>query len=97
MALQKTRFAQQMISLHVKLAEVMDAADAMEKEYFDQGYDSGGSDPIVDDDVVNLGIKAADITAGITLLQQQNKLFTNQAVTAADYEVTVNKFRRAGS
>ena len=97
MSLQKTRFAQQMISLHQKLSEVMDLAGAMEKEYFDRGYNSAGSDEIEDNDVVNLGITASNIASGITLLQQQDKFFTNQAVSAADYAVTVNMFRRAGA
>jgi hypothetical protein len=97
MALQKTRFAQQMISLHQKLSEVMDLASAVENEYFDQGYNSGGDNEIVDNDVVNLGITASNIASGITLLQQQHKFFTNQAVSAADYAATVNMFRRAGA
>jgi len=96
-SLKKTRFAQRMIDLHQKLADVADNAADIEKEYFDLGYDSGGSDPIIDTDIENLGITAAAITSGITMLQQCDKLFTNQATTPADYIATINQFRRAGS
>jgi hypothetical protein len=96
MSLSKTRFAQQMIDLHQKMAEIMDNAVVLEKEFFDQGYNVGGANPLVDGDIVNLGITAANVASGITTLQQVKKFFTNQAVIVADYSATVNAFRRAG-
>jgi hypothetical protein len=75
------------------LAQVADKLANLETVYFDRGYDSGGGDPIVDGDVASLGITAVQLGALITLIQQLNNFLGNSAVTAADYDSTLNAVR----
>jgi len=64
-----------------------DAAD-IEKEYFDLGYNTIGSNPIVDADVSTYVLTQADITNGITLIGAIKTL-------AVTYAGTTNAFKRA--
>jgi hypothetical protein len=75
------------------LAQVADRLANLETVYFDRGYDSGGSNPITNDDVVSLSITAADLAALITLTQQLSNFLGNSAVTAGDYDSTLNTVR----
>jgi hypothetical protein len=75
------------------LAQVADRLANIETVYFDRGYNSGGSNPIIDDDVSSLNITAADLASLITLIQQLNNFLGNSAVTAGDYDATLNTVR----
>ena len=66
-----------------------------DNEYFDNGYNGGAADPIVDADVASADITAADFTNAITLMQNFEKLRTNQVPTTADYADTLNAILRA--
>ena len=70
------------------LAPAADMAAGVMAEYFDAGT-------FEDFDLAALGITAADLAGCITLLEQVNKLMTNQATAAAMYRTTLNKVRRA--
>lgn len=72
------------------LAPTADNAADLEAEYFDAGAWADG-------DVAALGITAADLAACLTLLQQFDKLMTNQATTPAIYRTTLNKVRRVSA
>ena len=61
--------------------------------YFNRGYNTGGATPIVDADVANLGIKAADVTNGITLMQQFANFLGNVAVTQGNYQSSLDSLR----
>ena len=75
------------------LAQVADRLANLETVYFDRGYNSGGSDPIGDGDVVTLGITAAQLGSLVTLIQQLNNFLGNVAVITADYDSTLNVVR----
>jgi hypothetical protein len=75
------------------LAQVADKLADLETVYFDRGYDSGGSNPITNDDVSSLGITATDLANLITLIQQLNNFLGNSAVTTGDYDATLNTVR----
>lgn len=90
----KITFADQALRLNKKIAEAMDQIAATSSAYFDNGFDSAGSDPILDTDLAERpGLTAADLSAFITLLNELNKFFEDGAVTQADYSATVNKLR----
>ena len=77
---------------------ITDRGPELHKMYFDNGYNSGGSDEITDADIQALypDVTAADFTAGITLIGELNNFTGNQPVTQADYLATLNKLRISG-
>jgi hypothetical protein len=75
------------------LAKVADKLANLENVYFDRGYNSGGSNPITDEDLTSLGYTAADLANLITLIQQLNNFLGNSAVTSGDYDATLNAVR----
>jgi len=75
------------------LAQISDALANLESVYFDRGYNSGGSNPITNDDVSSLNITAADLASLITLIQQLNNFLGNSAVTTGDYDATLSTVR----
>ena len=77
------------------MAPIMDGLDELDGEYFDQGYNGAGADPIIDADVAAYSITAAQFTNVITLMQQLQNFFANTAVTTGDYAATVNAVRRS--
>ena len=92
----KTKFAQWLITLNQNAVALMDECKDLEGSYFDNAYNSGGADEIKDADVADYNITAAKIASFITLAQQLEKMFNNEAVTTADYGVTVNTIRNTG-
>ena len=93
----KDGFAYDIILRMRRLAEVADVGDSLAKEWSDSGFGSGGGNEIVDGDLTDYQISAADLTAAITLLQQFNNFVGNDPVTQGDYMSTLNKVRRGHS
>lgn len=89
----KLEFAGDMQAFSTQLAQLFRDAPDLESVYFDRGYNGGGADPIVDGDVAGLGITAAQIASGITLIQQLQNFADNAAVTTGDYGSTTNALR----
>ena len=84
---QKQGTARAILTAVQSLAMATDSASDLIAEYFDAGT-------IADEDVAGLGITSANLAACVTLLQQIDKLMTNQATTAAMYRSTLNAVRR---
>ena len=83
-------------NLQGKVGALALAADELKNLYdlyFDRGYNSGGADPIVDGDIADTEITAADVTLAITFVENLEKLLTNQDPTNGDYDATLNKVR----
>lgn len=93
MAEQKTTFGQKMQAASTTLAQVADQFADLFTVYFDRGYNTGGANPIADEDVAALGITAADIAAGITLAEQIQNFLNSQAALQSDYDQTLNALR----
>ncbi len=89
----KLTFGEQSQGEATTLAQVADRLTNLETVYFDRGYNSGGTNPIVDGDIVSLNITAADLAALITLAQQLNNFLGNLAVATGDYDATLNAVR----
>lgn len=60
---QYTRRARDMASIFSSLT---DDIIALRNVYWDRGYNSGGTDPLIDADVESLGVTTADVTGMIT-------------------------------
>ena len=86
-ALQKLATARAIIGAVKSLSPATDLSASLTAEYFDAGT-------FTDADVASLGIDAAALASCITLLQQVDKLMTNQATTVAMHRATLNRVRR---
>ena len=86
---QKFETAKEILRVANTLSTVADLGADVVQEYFD-------SPTITDEDVAPLGITLAQLQAVITMLQQMEKFFSNEAVTAALYRTTLNGIRRSG-
>lgn len=97
MATQKELFVNSLLQVAQKFAfEVMDKVVDIDSQYFDNGYDAVGSNPIIDADLTNYnGLTAAQVASVITAFQQLNNFANNIAVTTGDYSVTFNTVRNA--
>lgn len=89
----KTTYAYEVIRIVRRLAEMADIVDERHQAFFDNQFQSGGANEIVDGDLTDFSVSAADFTAGITLLEQFKNFKNNAAVTQADYLATMNKLR----
>ena len=89
----KLTFGEQSQNDATTLAQVADRLANLETVYFDRGYNSGGTNPIVDGDIVSLNITAANLAALVTLTQQLNNFLGNLAVATDDYDATLNTVR----
>jgi len=77
------------------LVEVADQLADLDNEYFDNGYNSGGANEIVDANMAVHDMTAAQFASLVTVMQQVDKLLTNQATTTGDYILNLNAARRA--
>lgn len=90
---QKTTYGQGAQDISTRLAVIFQEAANLHAVYFDRGYNSGGANPITDDDVSGLTCDAADIVAFITMAEQLENFRSNAAVVTGDYDATVNAMR----
>ena len=94
MATEKERWADDFHGCMMQLSKVMVMAPEVVGAYFDNTYNSGGGDELVDADLSGaFNFSAADASSGITLLQQFINFLQNDDVTKGDYASTLNKLR----
>lgn len=98
----KTDFVYDVILAARRLASVMDVADALVNEYQDNTFQvdlsPAAAEAIVDGDVTQYQITAADVGAGMTLLEQFSKFCNNDGTqVTGDYADTINALRRGHS
>ncbi|UCH93618.1 MAG: hypothetical protein JSV88_25565 [Candidatus Aminicenantes bacterium] len=66
----------------------------LEKDFFANGYETDGTDPIADVDLENFGYTADDFQAAASTIVQFIKLMSNQEVTQGDYLAKIAKIKR---
>jgi hypothetical protein len=101
--MQKTRFIWRVLSLLLKVGEIVREAQDLSKVYTDRGYAPAGSNPISDADF-NVDMPGEGIhLAGMTLTQfneaagamvQIIAFMTGQTSVKADYTTVINKYRQ---
>jgi hypothetical protein len=89
----KLTFASKAQSLATILAQASNDLDDLVTVYFDEGFDSGGADPIANGDIESLGITAVELGSMITFAQQFNDFLNNAAVATLDRDPTLNAMR----
>jgi hypothetical protein len=90
----KEVYVQQLIIISTALAQSFDSALALFNTYFDRGYNYGGANEIVADDLAAAGLTVGQVVSAITLFEQLQALRNGGAVAAGDYDATLNKLRR---
>jgi hypothetical protein len=89
----KLTFASKAQDLATTLAHASNDLDDLVTVYFDEGFDSGGADPIANGDIESLGITAVELGSMITFAQQFNDFLNNAAVATLDRDPTLNAMR----
>jgi len=89
----KLTFAEQAQTNATAMSDLSDKLADLYSVYFDRGYNSGGSNPITNDDLASLGITAVQLGDMMTLAEQFANFLNNIAVTQADYDTTLNVMR----
>lgn len=89
----KLTFSGQARKLANDMARLDHDLEALNSVYFDRGYNSGGSDPIIDADIAELNVTAADIAGMVTIAQQFRNFLNNVAVVTGDYDTTLSQLR----
>jgi hypothetical protein len=90
----KQLYIQQITTTATALAQSFDAANALVNVYFDRGYNGGGADELVAEDLAAAGLTVGQVISFITLAQQLQALRNGGAVSSADYDSTLNVLRR---
>ncbi len=89
----KIEFAKKVQAINTIIAQLFLDTKDLDSVYFSEGFDGAGSNPILDADLISLGITATELGLGDTLFQQIQNLRNNDPVTAGDYQATVNALR----
>lgn len=91
----KITFTNKLREFATMKAQTIQLAEDIHKAFFDRGFNSGGSNEILDTDILDhTGLTAADVTAGITLCEQEKNFGNNTAVVQGDYKATINLLRK---
>jgi hypothetical protein len=99
-AMSKIKFAEQVRRLATQQAQLVDEIINLKSVYFDRGNQSGGSDPITDEDVAAAGVTAAQIGNFITFAEQAEKWINGEfeapadgSLAAVDHDIILNQLR----
>lgn len=91
----KTAFIRKVVSDCQALANLGREWANYDNEYFDNGYNTAGADEIVEANLANYDMSITQFTNLITLMQNFEKLRTNQVPTTGDYAAHLNAALRA--
>lgn len=83
----KQDFARRAVDMTSTMANLADNLEILEKVYTARGY------TFTDQDLVDLGITAADLNAIFGVILRFGQFINGQAVTATDNRTLVNKYR----
>lgn len=87
----KSRFGSTIQNKATQLALLAGDLKHIFESYFDRQY--GGSDPITEEDLGDIGITPGQIAAFITLAENYGKFLNNEAPFQSDYMSTLNNIR----
>lgn len=94
----KIKFTEQAQAFCTSLAALFKNAKDLDGVYFDEGFDGGGGDPIINEDISSLpgSPTAAKVASFITVAQQLQKFDVGDGadpVVTANYGASVNAMR----
>jgi len=91
----KTAFIREIVRQAQLLSTITDDLADLKNEYLDNGYNSAGSDPIVDSLLANYDITADQFNSVLTMFGELDNFVSNVAVVQGDYAATLNAVRRS--
>ena len=97
MASRKVDFALAVRKAVTALAEAAERIQELDDIYGDSGYDSGGSDPITDEDIAGHDITASDLANASTLAANLALFLNDGSPMQFDYASRINAFRGMGT
>ncbi len=94
MASRKVDFALQVELVSTKLAEAIEQIEILRTAYFDSGFNSGGADELIDEDIQGHDITVAKIINIITLVENQTLFLDNFIPLQGDYRAFLGAIRK---
>ena len=76
-----------------KIIQEIDDCATMKDQFMEKGFNTGGTDPITDDHLTNIGTNIVDLASGAALVTNIIKFIDNDNPAAADYRATFDKLR----
>lgn len=94
MASRKVDFALKMEDAATELADAIERVEMLRASYIQSGYNSGGSDPITDDDLIGHDVTATKLDAVSTLTANLTLFVDNGIPLQGDYRTTLGAVRK---
>lgn len=89
----KVSFALSVRKQVTEFDDLIDSLNVLSDVFADSGYDSSGSDPIVDGDLNGLDMTAADLAQFSQLVTNLNLFMQNGTPAVFDYAASIKAFR----
>ncbi len=83
-------------TLSAEMETLADRVERLRQYYIDNTFGSGSEEEILDADLVEVGITAAQLASFITFAENLDKLLDNQVPTQGDYSVTLRTLSQPG-
>lgn len=93
MASRKVKFALRMERAITTLASAIEQLEMLGAVYVDSGYQPGGGDPVVVDDLTGYAITPEKLAGAVTFQRNLTKLLDGDTPTQAVYRTTINAVR----
>lgn len=83
-------------TLSAEMETLADRIERLRQYYADNTFGSGGGEGIIDADLIDVGITAAQLASFVTFAENLDKLLNNQVATQADFSVTLRTLAQPG-
>lgn len=82
--------------LSAEMETLADRIERLHQYYIDNIFGSGGAEEIIDADLTDVGITAAQLASFVTFAENLDKFLNNQVATQADFSVTLRTLAKPG-
>ena len=89
----KRIFVTEILNKITSIIQDIDDLEDMIKQFMAKGFAANGSDPVTDEQLLNIGINVADLALGKVLVDNIIKFIDDDGPAAADYRATFNLLR----
>lgn len=89
----KRIFVTEILKKITRIVQDVDDLEDMIDQFMAKGFNSGGTDPITDAHLLNIGTNVADLALGKALVDNIIKFIDNNSPVAANYRATFDLLR----